>query len=309
MALKSILLMDENWEIYSGRELPKLVNAAKIAEDAGIDYVALSEHIVMGPSCGMGGLKFNPREFHMPGNQSPLTPHPSSLMLLAAMAAITTRIKVMAFAVIPPLHHPLSMAKQLATLDLFSQGRFAVTPTVGWQEEEYRALGVPFDKRGKMLDEHLEIWHKVWAETPASHAGEHYSFDEVYFEPKPWRPEGPEIWIAGDKLHPAALRRIAKYGDAFAPLSLLPHEDMARINEAMAEAGRDPKTLDFICFIRGEFKSATGPADIDQALKAIPNQVEHGSTTFLFKPDQFIDSPDQLEDLCRYVVAHLKAAS
>ncbi|KKC24307.1 TIGR03619 family F420-dependent LLM class oxidoreductase [Sphingomonas sp. SRS2] len=309
MALKTILLMDENWEIYSGRDIPQIVSAAKTAEDAGINYVALSEHIVMGPSCGSKGHKLNPREFHMPGNQSPLTPHPSSLMLLAAMAAITTRIKVMAFAVIPPLHHPLSMAKQLATLDLFSQGRFAVTPTVGWQEEEYRALGVPFNKRGKMLDEHLEIWHKLWAEGSTSHSGEHYSFDEIYFEPKPWRPDGPEIWVAGDKLHPAALRRIVKYGNAFAPLSMLSHDDMAQINNAMIDAERDPKTLDFIGFIHGDFRSPTGPADIDQALRAVSEQVEHGSTTFLFKPDQFIDSPDQLEDLCRYVVAHLKAAS
>jgi alkanesulfonate monooxygenase SsuD/methylene tetrahydromethanopterin reductase-like flavin-dependent oxidoreductase (luciferase family) len=92
MALKTILLMDENWEIYSGRDIPQIVSAAKTAEDAGINYVALSEHIVMGPSCGSKGHKLNPREFHMPGNQSPLTPHPSSLMLLAAMAAITTRI-------------------------------------------------------------------------------------------------------------------------------------------------------------------------------------------------------------------------
>ncbi|QUT07205.1 LLM class flavin-dependent oxidoreductase [Sphingobium phenoxybenzoativorans] len=188
-----------------------------------------------------------------------------------------------------------------------SQGRFAVTPTVGWQEEEYRALGVPFEKRGKLLDEHLEIWHKVWAETGSSYSGDHYSFDEIYFEPKPWTPMGPEIWIAGDKLHPAALRRIAKYGNAFAPLSMLSNDDMARINEAMTEAGRDPTTLSFVGFIQGEFKSPTGPADIDQALKSVPKQVEHGSTTFLFKPDQFVNSPDELEDLCKYVVSSLKA--
>jgi probable F420-dependent oxidoreductase len=308
MALKTLFLLTENWQVYPPRDLPQLLEAAKIAEDTGCDYVAVSEHVVMGPSACFKGPKFNPRQYHMQGNQSPLMPHPNPLILLSAISAVTTRVKLMVCALIPPLHHPLDLAKQLATLDLLTKGRLIVFPTVSWQIEEYRALGVPFDKRGKLLDEHLEIWRKVWAESPASFTGEHYSFNDIYVEPKPWRPEGPDLWITGDKLHAAALRRVVRYGKAFAPLAPVTPHDRATIATAMTEAGRDPKMLDYMGFIIGTHRHPTGTADIDEALKTVAPQVENGVTTFMFKPDQFIEKPDQLRDLCEHVVGFLKTA-
>ena len=130
------------------------------AEDAGFDAVMVSEHVVLGPDAEADGLPSNPRDYALPGNQDPAMPWPSSLVLLSAVAAATTRLRLVAGAIIPPLRHPLLLAKDLATLDLLSEGRLVVQPTVSWHRAEYDALGVPFGSRGALLDEHLAAWER-----------------------------------------------------------------------------------------------------------------------------------------------------
>lgn len=121
-----------------------LARWAVAAERAGIDGVMVSEHIALGPSASANGLPQNPRDYAPPGNQDPATPWPSPLVLLSAIAAATTRIRLVAGAIISPLRHPLALAKDLATLDRLSGVRLVVLPTVSWHRDEYDALGVPF---------------------------------------------------------------------------------------------------------------------------------------------------------------------
>jgi len=207
-APRMCLILSENWTMTCGRDLPRLVRWAREAEDAGFDSVMISEHIVLGPAAGANGIMDNPREYALPGNQDPATPWPSSVVLLSAIAAVTTRIRLVASAVIAPLRHPLLIARELGSLDLLSGGRLVVQPTVSWLEEEYAALGMPFRQRGDLLDEHLAAWRVLWRDTPASFSGKHYSFGEVYFEPKAFRPEGPQLWLGGASLHRRMLERI-----------------------------------------------------------------------------------------------------
>src|SRR5690349_9567322 len=143
------------------RDLRGLVQLAVDAEAAGADAVMVSEHLALGPSANALGEPDNPREYALPGNQPPQTPWPSSLVLLSAIAAATTRLRLAASAIIAPLRHPIGLAKELATLDLLSQGRLVVQPTVSWHRDEYEALGVPFERRGELLDEHLAAWHAL----------------------------------------------------------------------------------------------------------------------------------------------------
>ena len=172
----------------------------------------------MGPSSGAAGVMTNPRDYALPGNQEPDTPWPDSMVLLSAIAAVTTRLRLALGAIIAPLRHPLLLAKQLATLDLLSEGRLVVLPTVSWHRDEYEALGVPFNRRGALLDEHLAAWRACWRDSPASFEGEHYAFRDVYVEPKPYRPEGPTMWFGGSTIHDRLLRRLVEYGHGFNPL-------------------------------------------------------------------------------------------
>jgi alkanesulfonate monooxygenase SsuD/methylene tetrahydromethanopterin reductase-like flavin-dependent oxidoreductase (luciferase family) len=193
--LRLILVLSENWTMTDARDLRGLVRMAVEAEDAGVDGVMVSEHVVLGPGADAEGTPANPRDYALPGNQDPTTPWPSSLLLLAAVAAETTRLRLAASAIIAPLRHPLLLAKDLATLDLLSEGRLVVQPTVSWHRPEYEALGVPFERRGALLDEHLAAWSALWRGTPASFEGRHYRFSDVYLEPKPFRPDGPRLWF------------------------------------------------------------------------------------------------------------------
>jgi probable F420-dependent oxidoreductase len=300
--VKLVLVLSENWTLTSPRDLRALVRIAVEAEDAGIDAVMISEHIVLGASAGAAGLMANPREYALPGNQDPATPWPSSLVLLSGIAAATSRLRLVAGAVIPPLRHPLLLARELGSLDLLAEGRLVVLPTVSWHVDEYAALGVPFASRGNLLDEHLAAWEVLWRDTPASFEGAHYRFSEIYFEPKAFRPEGPVLWFGGSSVHDRLLRRLVRYGDGFNPLGSPSADELARLRAALAEAGRAPDSLELVGGIRGTFPDASSVADLPRALESIPGQIERGYTSICFKPSQYTDDLEGVGPLCREIV-------
>ena len=304
---KLILILSENWTLTSSRDLRSIVRFAVEAEDAGFDAVMVSEHVVLGPDADADGLPSNPRDYALPGNQDPATPWPSSLVLLSAVAAATTRLRLVAGAIIPPLRHPLLVAKDLATLDLLSEGRLVVQPTVSWHRPEYDALGVPFGSRGELLDEHLAAWDVLWRDSPASFDGTHYRFHDVYLEPKPFRPEGPTLWFGGSSLHDRLVDRIVTYGDGFNPLGRPSPQDLSRLREAMAAAGRSIDELEMVGGTRGVFPDPSSVADLAQALSSIPEQVAAGFTSICIKPSQFIDDAERLGPFCREVVERVSA--
>jgi len=302
MTPKILLILSENWTIAGGRDLRELVDWAVIAEQAGIDGVMISEHISLGPGAGAKGREPNERAYMAPGNQDPATPWPDSLLLLSAIAARTSTLRLFAGAIIVPLRHPVHLAKQLATLDCLSEGRLIVQPTVSWHQEEYGHLGVPFNKRGKLLDEHLEAWQLLWQVSPATYHGEFYHFDDCYCDPKPWRAGGPTLWIGGQSLHGALLRRLIRYGSGFHPFGMPSDEELARLARSIAEAGRDPGDIEIIGGIRATFPDDDSPADLDLAMASIPPQIDKGFTTFCVKPNQFIDDAAQMTDFCARLV-------
>jgi probable F420-dependent oxidoreductase len=297
--LKLVLVLTENWTMLPGTDLQGLVRMAREAEDSGFDAVMLSEHVVLGPDASAAGLMENPRDWAYPGNQDPSTPWPSSLILLGAMAAVTTRLRLIAGAVIPPLRHPLLLAKELATIDQLSQGRLIVIPTVSWSRDEYAALGIPFGQRGSLLDEHLAAWEQVYARTPASFEGVHYRFRDVYSEPKAYRPGGPLLWFGGQRLHSALLRRLVRYGHGFNPLGRPQAGELQALRVAMAAANRDPDEMEMVGGIRGHFPSSDAVADLGQAMESLPEQWEQGFTTICVKPSMFINDPRDLPKFCR----------
>ena len=306
-APRMLMILSENLTMSGGDDLPTLVRWARHAEDAGFDAVMVSEHIVLGPDAGAGGIMGNPRDYALPGNQDPFTPWPSSVVLLSAIAAATTTIRLVASAILAPLRHPLLLARELGTLDLVSQGRLVVQPTVSWSRDEYAALGVPFERRGRILDEQLAVLGKLWGPSPISHHGEFFSFEDVYFEPKAYRPEGPRLWFGGQGMHGRLLERIVRYGHGFHPLGVPTEDDIERLATAMAAAGRSIGELELIGGTRAVFPDDRSCADLGQAMESIPAQLEQGFTTFCLKPSQFIDDGAHLPEFCREVIRRADA--
>ncbi|WP_214316848.1 TIGR03619 family F420-dependent LLM class oxidoreductase [Nonomuraea sediminis] len=294
------LVLSENWTMTG--ELPALVRWAREAEDAGFDSVMISEHVVLGPDAGAAGRMANPREYALPGNQDPFTPWPHSLTLLAAIASVTSRLRLAATGVLAPLRHPLVLARELGTLDLLSEGRLIVLPTVSWSRDEYAALGVPFADRGRLLDEHLEIWSLLWGPSPVSYDGAFYSFEDVYFEPKAYRPTGPVLWFGGAGMSSHLLRRLARWGSGFNPLGYPPAEDLRDLASGLAAHGRSIAEIELVGGTRAIFPDSDSCAPLEAALEHIPQRMAEGYTTFCIKPSQFIDDPAKVGAFCREVM-------
>ena len=303
--LRLVLILSENHTLFPSRDLRALVRAAVEAETAGFDAVMVSEHVALGPGADAQGRPENPRDYALPGNQDPSMPWPDPLVLLSAVAAATSRLRLVASSIIAPLRHPVLLAQQLATLDLLSEGRLVVQPTVSWHRAEYEALGVAFESRGELLDEHLEAWRVLWRDTPASFQGRHYAFRDVSLEPKPFQPEGPPLWFGGQTLHDRLLQRLVTHGSGFNPLGPPTDDERSRLREAMTAAGRDPAELEMVGGTRGRFPDATSVADLDEALAQIPTQLARGFTTICIKPSQFLDEPERFGSWCRDVFGRM----
>ncbi len=263
----------------------------------------VSEHIVLGPSAGEAGLMANPREYALPGNQDPATPWPSSLVLLSGIAAATTRLRLVAGAVIPPLRHPLLLARELGSLDLLAEGRLVVLPTVSWHREEYEALGVPFGARGDLLDEHLAAWEVLWRDTPGVVRGRALPLLRRLLRAEGLPARRPGALVRRQLgARPAAaparpLRRRASTRSARRAT-----DELARLRAALVEAGRAPDALELVGGIRGTFPDAAAVADLPRALESIPGQLARGYTSICFKPSQYTDDLEAIGPLCRELV-------
>ena len=306
-APRMLLILSENWTLTDGRNLDELVRWARIAEDAGFDSVMISEHIVLGPDASDKGVMANPRAYALPGNQDPFMPWPNSLMLLSAMASVTSRIRLVAAAVLAPLRHPLLLARELGTLDLISQGRLVVQPSVSWSRDEYTAMGVPFTERGRILDEQLAVMDLVFRQSPATYHGRYFDFDDIYLEPKAYRPDGPRMWFGGQTAHRAVMQRLARYGHGFHPMGAPTAADMTAIDEAMKAAGRDAAELELVGGVRVEFPDDHSGADIGRAMDTVPEQLAKGFTTICVKPSMFIDDAGELPAFCADVIRRADA--
>ena len=196
----------------------------------------------------------------------------------------------------------VALAKDLATIDLLCEGRLVVQPTVSWQRAEYEAHGVAFSERGRILDEHLEAMSRLWAGAPASFSSRYFSFSDAYCEPKAWRPTGPRMWFGGERMHPALIRRMARYGTGFHPFGAPTPDDLAQLAEGPAAAGRHISEIELIGGTRANFASPDAVADVDDAMAAIDEQVAAGYTLFCMKPSQYTDDIREVAGICRRMV-------
>jgi len=183
---------------------------ATAAEDAGFESIWTVEHVVV--PVGYESQYPYDQSGKMPGGEK--TDIPDPLVWLSFVAAATSSIKLGTGILIVPQRNPLVLAKEVATLDKLSEGRMVLGVGVGWLEEEFEALGVPFAQRGKRLDDYIVAMRRLWTENEAQYAGEFTSFPAVVARPKP--PQGSVPIVIGGHSE-AAARRAGRLGDGFFP--------------------------------------------------------------------------------------------
>jgi probable F420-dependent oxidoreductase len=179
----------------------------------------------------------------MPATAQTVMPDP--LEWLSFAAAFSKRVRLGTSVMVLPQHSPVQLAKRLATLDQLSNGRMMVGVGLGWQEEEYAALNVPFARRGPRMDEYIAAMRALWTEVPASFDGEFVRFQRVHCDVKPVQAGGVPIIIGGST--EAAAKRAGRVGDGFYPYVISPEDLALRIqdlNAAARAAGRDPSAVE-----------------------------------------------------------------
>lgn len=174
------------------------VRVARAAEAAGFESVWTGEHLVL-PS---------PRT-----KASPLPPEAPMLDTVVAatwIAAHTSTIRIGTGIIVLPLRHPVVLAKELASVDVVSEGRLIVGVGAGYLEEEFAAVGVPLSERGTRMDEYVAAMRALWAMEQPSFSGRHVTFDRVDAHPRPRQQPSPPIVFGGGS--PAAFRRAVTTG-------------------------------------------------------------------------------------------------
>jgi probable F420-dependent oxidoreductase len=205
--LKAMLQAWEN--SVTGADQTRL---AKRAEELGYDMIAVPEHfIIPREHVELSG----PHYFH-------------SIVGMAHFAGATEHIRLNSSITILPLHDPIVLAKALSTADWLSHGRMTVTFGVGWLEEEFDIMRVPFHERGRISDEYVAAMIELWTKDDPVFEGKYVSFRDVAFEPKPVQKPHVAIWFGGDS--DAALKRIARFGTGWIPFLTKPGDIGARID-------------------------------------------------------------------------------
>jgi probable F420-dependent oxidoreductase len=193
-------------------------------EELGFDSLWVWDHVLLGVE--------------------PNFPIIESLSLLTAIAARTTTIKLGTGILVLPLRNPVVLAKQLSSMDLLSNGRLIMGMASGWYKREFDAVGVPFEKRGKVMDENLEILTRFWTEPLVKGEYTYHKIPAGVMYPKPVQKPRPPILIGGyvDRV----LKRAAVSGDGWLTYFYRPDSfarSWGKIRDFAKVAGKDPDTL------------------------------------------------------------------
>lgn len=260
--------------------IDEMVRNVRRAEDLGFDSVWSGDHIIM---------------------HSPVM---DVMTVLASFASITERVKLGTAVYLMPLRHPVSIAKQVASLDLLSNGRFIFGVGVGGEiAREFEAVGVPVRERGRRTDEGLDILTRVLSQDNVTYEGKHYQIHDVTLAPRPKQQPHPPIWVGGRS--DAALRRTARYGNCwlgYLVSSERLREAMQKLQDFAPTYGRDSGD------IQGGMMLFTAIANDYETAKqmAIANLSRRYNQPFDNLVDRYciIGTPDQcLEKLQLYIDA------
>lgn len=215
-----------------------LTHLAETAEAVGFESIWTVEHVVV-PKDYQSKYPYS-RDGRMPGSDS--APIPDPLVWLAYAAAVTKKIKLATGILILPQRHPFYIAKEAATLDVLSRGRFILGVGIGWLEEEFAAVGVPFESRAERTEESIAALRALWSPGACEHRGKHYSWSSVESNPKPVNGRVP-IVIGGHTK--SAARRAARVGDGFFPGRADKLDDcLVELEAECARIGRNPAEIE-----------------------------------------------------------------
>ncbi|HVW57270.1 MAG TPA: TIGR03619 family F420-dependent LLM class oxidoreductase [Rhizobiaceae bacterium] len=311
---KTFGIASRNFTAYP--EMPSarvLVDYGVRVEELGYDSVWVWDHMLLGVE--------------------PNFPIIDSLTVLTGIAARTSRIKMGTGILVLPLRNPVSLAKQLSSMDQLSEGRLVMGMASGWYKREFDAMGIPFDKRGKLMDENLEIMRRLWTEPSVTGDYMNHRISKAVMYPKPYQKEIP-ILIGGyvDRV----LKRAATVGDGWLTYFYRPEDfkkSWKKIRDFASEAGKDPDTLlnasqlpimvgpskeavrdDMMDWLNKEWdfpehsdctRESAIMGSVDDCVAQLREHIAAGVQKIIFVPYKY--RMDQVETIARDIIPRLKA--
>lgn len=279
-----------NFGGWAGGDWPALLDVARACDDAGVDRVIVNDHVVMGRRTDAYVWGRFPT--------APDGPWLEPLTVLTAMATVTSRVRLATGIVIAPLRPAAVLAKTVATLDVLSGGRVDLGVGVGWQSEEYDAVGLDFGTRGSRLDDTIGACRALWSTLPASYRSATVSFDDTFCAPLPAQARLP-IWFSGSLTEPN-VRRIVELGDGWIPIM------GASIEDIRAGAQRLRNDTDRPIHVQAPappVTSADGARDPAATMAAVPALVSAGANDIYVNIASFAstvqDAPTALRSLVK----------
>jgi probable F420-dependent oxidoreductase len=242
--------------IGAGARPATLRAVASAADTAGFATLWMGQHVVLFDRHDSKYPYSEGGEFSVPATTDWLDP----FVALSAAAAVTSRIRLGTGICLVPQHNPLILAKQVASLDRLSDGRFVFGIGIGWLAEEFAALGVPFARRAERTREYVALMRRLWSEDITTFHGEFASVDGVRSFPKPVGGGRLPIILGGESR--AALARAAEYGDGWHGFNLDPEEATERIamlRSMLQRRKRDPAAFEIVV---APFTKPVRPADL-----------------------------------------------
>lgn len=291
-----------------------LVDYGVRVEELGYDSVWVWDHTLLGVD--------------------PHFPIIDALTVLTGIAARTTRIRMGTGILVLPLRNAVSLAKQLSSMDQLSEGRLIMGMASGWYKREFDAVGVAFERRGKIMDENLEVLRRLWTEPSVTGTYPHYAMSKAVMYPKPVQERIP-ILIGG--YVDAVLRRAAVSGDGWLTYFYRPadfRKSWDKIRSFAADAGKDPSALlnasqlpiavgasrqaveaDMMDWLNKEWdfpahsdcsRDSAIMGSVDDCVAQLREHLDAGVQKIIFVPYKYRD--DQIEIIAREIIPRLRAS-
>ena len=264
------------WQSTAFNDPMELPEIAQTADELGFEGILFAEHLFLPES-------YEPAYLYSEDGRPDFdteTPFPDPWVTIATLAALTKKIRFCTLIQILPLHHPVEVAKSLATLSLFSDDRVVLGAGAGWMKEEFEVMGVDFKTRGPRFNEMIEVMRKLWTGKPVEHHGQFFDLPPLVQTPAPARPI--PILIGGASK--AALRRAGRLGDGWCGAGNSPEdaEEILKIlRKELKEAGRENEPFEAIVPL-------TTPPDADVFKK----MADLGATSSVNYPFKYTCGPD-----------------
>jgi probable F420-dependent oxidoreductase len=278
-----------------GDDLAAVVDIARAADEAGVDQVVVPDHLAMGTRLDrypFGTFPYPPEE-----------PWLEPLTVLAAMAAVTERVRLSTGLLIAPLRPALVVARTVATLDVLSRGRVDLGVGTGWQREEFTDLCAPFTGRADRMDDLVRACRALWEqEPPVRFTSPTVELTDLWGEPRPAQKRVPVLYGGGPTAD--TRRRIVELGDGWLPLGVpVPEIEafVASVRDGLSAAGRDPAALAVRTALRVHAGDA-GRVDLDATLAPLPELAAAGVTAVSVALGRFLPSRDDIRPFLRDLV-------